>query len=318
LRQRERTRLSSEFLSVFLQSALDYGLKSKLTLENQVVARGLIADEEVFDVDNASDEIIRGHLNIEIDNELDLQKIFDSFIRKNLEPFHPEERSVGRLKEAIYGFFAVSFVLEYASDQVQIINSALSKANVQHFVNVIDDSKARYLELVSTREKELVVVENWNVPETINYTGDEVGHQVAQSVMLPFYSSTKFKTELAFIALLEKSDKVKWWFKNGERDATYFAIPYVENGEQKPFYVDFVVQLEDGRIALFDTKRGQTVKTSKEKSDGLQEYISQDSNLFGGIVDNTKEDFTGRWMYFAGGSSALQEGDFSNWTLLDI
>jgi hypothetical protein len=44
-------------------------------------------------------------------------------------------------------------------------------------------------------------------------------------------------------------------FKNGEGDATFFAVPY-DNGEKKPFYVDFIVQLKDGRIGLFDTKAG--------------------------------------------------------------
>ena len=106
--------------------------------------------------------------------------------------------------------------------------------------------------------------------------------------MMPFYSATKFKTELAFIKFLEDTSTVEWWFKNGERDATFFAIPYIENGESKPFYVDFVIKLKSGEIGLLDTKRGQTVKTSVEISDGLQQYISKNKGTFGGIIDNTK------------------------------
>jgi type III restriction enzyme len=318
LRQRERTRLNSEFVGVFLRAALDYDLKSKLKMENQKVERGLIADAEIFDVDSNKNSTFVGKLQVNVDNELDLQKIFDSFIRKNLEPFHPEDRSVGRLKEAIYGFFATSFVLEYASDQVEIINIALSKSNAGHFTNVIDAAKATYIELVSTREKELVTVTGWNVPETLNFTGEESSYEMVLSAMLPFYSSSKFKTELAFISYLESSQRVKWWFKNGERDSTYFAIPYVENDQPKPFYVDFIVQLKDGRIGLLDTKRGQTVKTSKEKVDGLRKYLSKNLTTFGGIVDNTKVDFSGRWMFFEGDSTELKEGDFSNWTLLEL
>jgi type III restriction enzyme len=262
--------------------------------------------------------VFKSEYEIAIRNELDLQKLFDSFIRQNLEPFHPEDRSIGRLKESIYGFFAVSFDMEYASDQGKIVNIAMSSDNSKHFINVIDKAKENYMALVETRQKELVEVSDWNVPESLNYTASESLIAAEQSVMLPFYSATKFKTELAFIKFLEESTTVEWWFKNGERDATFFAIPYVENEESKPFYVDFVVKLKSGEIGLLDTKRGQTVKTSVEKSDGLQKYIANNTGTFGGIIDNTKEDFTGRWMVYKGSSGDLHADDFTNWYLLEL
>ena len=43
--------------------------------------------------------------------------------------------------------------------------------------------------------------------------------------------------EVSFIAYLEKSKQVKWWFKNGKQDGSYFAVPYIENGAEKSFYV---------------------------------------------------------------------------------
>ena len=318
LRQRERTRLNSEFISIFLREADDYELKSKIKLENQSVERGLISDSTITNIDALGNTVIKSEYEIAIRNELDLQKLFDSFIRQNLEPFHPEDRSIGRLKESIYGFFAVSFDMEYASDQGKIVNIAMSPDNSKHFINVIDKAKEDYIALVETRQKELVEVSDWNVPESLNYTANESLIAAEQSVMLPFYSATKFKTELAFIKFLEESTTVEWWFKNGERDATFFAIPYVENEESKPFYVDFVVKLKSGEIGLLDTKRGQTVKTSVEKSDGLQKYIANNTGTFGGIIDNTKEDFTGRWVVYKGSSGDLHADDFTNWDLLEL
>lgn len=318
LRQRERTRLNSEFISIFLSAAEAYGLKSKIKLENQSVERGLISDASITNIDELGNTVITSDYEIAIRNEVDLQKLFDSYIRQNLEPFHPEDRSIGRLKEAIYGFFAVSFDIEYASDQSKIINIAMSAENSKHFANVIDKAKEEYIALVETRQKELVEVSDWNVPESLNFTANESLVTAAQSVMMPFYSATKFKTELSFIRFLEQSSNVEWWFKNGERDATFFAIPYTENGEAKPFYVDFVVKLNSGDIGLLDTKRGQTVKTSVEKSDGLQQYISKNKGTFGGIIDNTKEDFSGRWMVYKGSSEDLHADDFSNWELLEL
>ncbi len=318
LRQRERTRLNSEFISVFHKTVEETKLKSKLKLENQTVQHGFISDLSIRNVDELGSTTISSDYEISIKNELDLQKLFDSFIRQNLEPFYPEERSIGRLKEAIYYFFKESYKMEYANDQSKIINIVMSEQNYKHFVNSIDKAKSDYITLVETREKELVEIADWNVPEIINFTANETMHDAKQSVMIPFYSASKFKTEIAFIKYLEKSGEIEWWFKNGERDATFFAIPYIENSESKPFYVDFVVKLKSGQIGLLDTKRGQTIKTATEKSDGLQEYIAQNQGIFGGIVDNSKVDFSGRWMVYKDKGINLRADDFSNWDLLEF
>lgn len=318
LRQRERTRLSPDFIGVFLKTAIAYGLKDKIKIEGQTVERRLIADAAISNVDQMANSIITGSVDINVDNELDLQKLFDSFIRQNLAPFHPEERSIGRLKESIYGFFATTYDIEYASDQVEIINITMSAENSTYFVSTIDKAKADFVALVETRQKELVTVEDWNVPEALNFTSNESLFESTISAMLPFYSATKFKTELAFIKFAEAAENVEWWFKNGERDATFFAIPYIEDGEQKPFYVDFVLKMKSGEVYLLDPKRGQTVKTAHEKSDGLQQYCQENKSTFGGIIDNTKEDFSGRWMVYLGDSKDLKVDDFGNWTELAL
>ena len=137
--------------------------------------------------------------------------------------------------------------------------------------------------------------------------------------MLPFYCDNKWKTEKAFIKFLEKSDQIEWWFKNGDRDATFFAVPYIENGKNKPFYVDFIVKFKNGSIGLFDTKSGNTIKDAREKSDGLQEYIKKHKGLVGGIVANTDpREFKGRWMCYKKQGKDLNPDDFSNWELLEI
>ena len=83
--------------------------------------------------------------------------------------------------------------------------------------------------------------------------------------------------EVAFIEYLEKAKQVRWWFKNGKQDGSYFAVPYVENGQEKPFYLDFIVMLKDGRLGLFDTKGGIYAKTAKERAEGLTEYIAAEN-----------------------------------------
>ena len=114
---------------------------------------------------------------------------------------------------------------------------------------------------------------------------------------------------------------VEWWFKNGDRDATFFAVPY-ENGEQKPFYVDFIVKMEDGRVGLFDP-HGTFLSDFGPKSDGLRQYIQKENKkgkkLFGGIVVNTDQrNYRGRWVYFGKTSKDFKDNSFDNWADLNF
>ena len=142
-----------------------------------------------------------------------------------------------------------------------------------------------------------------------------------KSVFLPYYVDTKWKPEQAFIKFLDNSEGVVWWFKNGDRDATFFAVPYTEYGKEHPFYVDFIVQHRNGTIGLYDTKSGNTIKDAKEKSDGLLKYIDDNTQLklTGGIVTNSDQvNLDGRWVIYRDSSKNLNKDDLSNWETLDL
>ncbi len=319
LRQREKTRLSSQFTNIFLEEANKYNLKNKIEINDQKVEYSLISDYEAESADKLVDAEIRGDAKINAENETDLQKLYDFFIRNNLSPFYPEDRSIGRLKEAIYKFFEICLSMEYTEQFSEIINIVLSSKNSQHFINVIDSAKEKYISETQKREAELNRLESWEIPETLSLNGNFKELKVNLSVMKPFYYDFKWKTEESFIKFLEKSHKIEWWFKNGDRDATFFAVPYVENGVKKPFYIDFIVRFKSGEIGLFDTKSGNTIKDAREKSDGLQDYIKSKNNIFGGIVANTdSKNFSGRWMCYKGPGLNLNSDDFSNWDLLEL
>ena len=81
----------------------------------------------------------------EIINDDDLQRVFDYFIYQSLPPFFPEDRSVGRVKEAIYKFFKTSFNIDHNSFK-EIINICLSKDNRRHFEELINVSRISDLE----------------------------------------------------------------------------------------------------------------------------------------------------------------------------
>ncbi len=321
VRHREKSRLSLLFIKTFLKEAKRYGLRKKIDIKKQNVNLKLISDWKSEDIDSLAGEKIIGDKKI-IASEFDLQRLFDFFVRQNLTPFYPEDRSIGRVKESIYRFFEKEFRIKYEDRQEEIVRAVLSEKNISYFLNVIDRAKKIYLDEVSKRMPELGLDEKWNIPESIPVSGDYIKEDRKKSVLQPFYSDERWKTEKAFIEFLENSKKVEWWFKNGDRDATFFAVPY-SNGEKKPFYVDFIVKLKDGRIGLFDTKAGWTQKIAGPKMDGLYQYLKKESRrskkLFGGITTNTdQKKYQGRWVYFDQKSRKLKENNFNNWKSLEI
>lgn len=316
LRQREKTRLSPLFIQNFLDEAKKYELEKKIKTKDQVVEVNVISDYEAGSVDKMVDAKIQSSTKIDAQNEDDLQKLYDYFVRNNLSPFYPEERSIGRVKEAIYYFFQMRLGIQYTERFSEVINIVLSNNNLQHFINVIDLAKERYEHETKKRDPEIQKSDSWEVPELLNYGGSYRALDTKRSVLIPFYYDDKWKQEEAFIAFLEESERIDWWFKNGARDSTFFAVPYSQDDETNIFYVDFIVHFIDGRIGLFDP-HGTHLADFGHKSDGLQNYIKKQNkkgkNLVGGIAANSKKDYSGRWIYFTKNSKDFKKDKYDNW-----
>ena len=317
-RLRERTRLNPTFTRFFIEAADQYQLSSKIDLDKSDVNIDLISDYQASSVEDLSRNTVSGDLEVSIDNEADLQKMFDFFVRNQLAPFHPEVRSIGRVKESIYRYFDMAMGISYLDNFKLLVKVILNSSHSKHIANVIDIAKERYVESVSVRDAKLLRIDDWQVPESVNYPSTYEQLQTTKSVMDPFFSDGKWKSESAFISLLDSSDSVDWWFQNGERDATFFAVPYLEGGEEKPFYVDFIVLFKSGVLGLFDTKSGQTIETAKPKIDGLRAFIASVQKVEGGIVTNTNRDYSGRWVVFTRDSAELNLGDFNNWETIEF
>lgn len=322
-RHREQTRLSPLFTSLFLDKAKELKLADKIELKNQRVQPALISDWKAENIDVIAGEQVKASVHIDTATDRDLQRLFDFFIYRNLLPdFHPEDRSVGRLKESVYQFFDKELGMSKLDQFQKIINIVLSDKNKQHFEAAIDEAKRAYQSSTEKRDKELVESE-WNVPERVTFGDQYEEVEKAKSIMEPFFSNSRWQSEKSFIDFLEKkSNKVAWWFKNGERDATFFAVPYGPKDNQAPFYVDFVVLMKDGSIGLFDP-HGSHLADFTSKSNGLLSYLSKacksGHKLFGGIVANTDpRHHTGQWMVYKGDGKNVVEGDWKDWERLEL
>jgi type III restriction enzyme len=214
------------------------------------------------------------------------------FVRRAASPYAMIDSS-DRIKNAIYTFLRDKFGISKHSEEAQKV--VLGKDNIYLFDEALQLSKERYrLEVTESLKNGSLFLENenWEIPNIITYNEKYFPAISKKSVMQPFYLyNESSKPEKNFIKLLDASENVEWWYKNREDEPKYFSIGYTtEDGFKASFYVDFIVKFKDGRIGLFDTKRGSTAsdKYAKNKAEALQQYIYEENikgkNLFGGIV----------------------------------
>ncbi|PIQ68927.1 MAG: hypothetical protein COV91_01505 [Candidatus Taylorbacteria bacterium CG11_big_fil_rev_8_21_14_0_20_46_11] len=323
-RHREQTRLSSIFTALFLGEAQKYGLEKKIKTKNQRVHPAFISDWKTENIDEVAGEHIRANAQLtNTASDMDLQRLFDYFIRKSLAPeFHPEDRSIGHTKRAIYQFFKKQLGMEKADKFQDIISIVLSEDNQPYFKAVIDMAKLDHIQEAKKREEKLADG-LWKVPDRLPFDEEYTEIETKKSVMQPFFAKWGSDAEKRFVEFLDSPrNSVSWWFKNGDRDAIFFAVPYKKGNGLAPFYVDFVLMMKDGSIGLLDP-HGIHLADFADKSDGLHEYIDHlrenGRKVFGGIIANTNHrDYSGQWMLYEGVGANAKKDDWANWTRLEL
>jgi type III restriction enzyme len=315
-RQRERTRLSGEFVKIFNTLAYKNGLQKKVNPKPSNIVSPIIADGKIVDIDQSGEIEHKGTIDVTLD-ERELQERFDRFVIQNCTPYAPADSS-DRMKTAIYEFFKLHFKIAKYDPEVQRI--VLGKENVQLFVDTINLAKEEYKrEIVGklNEKRELTETPQWEVPIVISYNSRYQKEEQPLSVMKPFYTAKQSEPEKIFIDLLNNSSKVKWWYKNGETEIKYFAVLRNDN---LAFYPDFIIQFKDGSIGIFDTKSGRTAETSDAapRAEALQRYIKkqnrQGKKLFGGLAIY----INGTWRYNDNEKYEYNPNDLSSWKVLDL
>jgi len=315
-RQRERTRLSGEFGKFFMAIAKSNGLQQKVNRKPSKIISPIIADGKIVDIDKSGEIEHKGTINIAL-NEKELQEKFDKFIVQNCTPYAPADSS-DRMKTALYLFFNQEFGFAKYDPKVQAI--VLGKENVQLFIDIINLAKEKYKKEVVEKlaeKRELTETPEWEVPIVITYNSRYQQEEHPLSVMKPFYTAKQSEPEKLFIEFLNQSKKVKWWFKNGEGEIKYFAVL---RPDDQAFYPDFIIQLKDGTIAIFDTKSGRTAETgdAAPRAEALQKFIKKQNKsgkkLMGGIAIYVN----GTWRYNDNEKYEYNPKDLSKWKVLDL
>ncbi|KKQ23388.1 MAG: Type III restriction enzyme, res subunit [Parcubacteria group bacterium GW2011_GWA2_37_10] len=212
--------------------------------------------------------------------------------------FKNVKRSVPAVKTAIYTWFRKYLGSKTWPEEMILVQMVLAhNGNRKQFEEILASAIEAYK---AVREKEILkrVEESEQfydfeiAKESFfnQHTDERVEHE--KFVYEPCYlSASRLNPEKNFEKFLtENSDKIVWWWKNGENKQDYFGIKYeYPAGVIHTFYPDYLVQLTDGRIGIIETKDmgdrdgGNYTKAKAEK---LQEYIKEQKGkkLFGGIA----------------------------------
>ena len=141
----------------------------------------------------------------------------------------------------------------------------------------------------------------FEIPELDEFNENYTITRSPNNAMIQYFRKNNApNTEKLFEEMLNNSQQIEWWYKNGEKMERYFAVPYNYLDEHQKargaaFYPDYIIKYNDGRIGIYDTKSGRTAtnEATKQKADALQRFIREhsDLSLCGGIIDVRGDNF---------------------------
>ncbi|MFT4245346.1 MAG: DEAD/DEAH box helicase family protein [Micrococcaceae bacterium] len=271
-------------------------LKAKgIEIDADSLTSPIISDSTIENLDDIDQQNIK---TIEISEDpIMVKSLFDNYVLKSWIAPYGFVRSFSIMKTALYSWFSKAGFDDARSSELQrlIVCSEQNQRVLKYVVDRAKDdfNESRYKDI---REKREINETTFSIP-SIEFFPDEYQEVTTEKYVMQqrFIPSNRvWATESKFEEYLDASDKVDWWYKNGEKMEQYFGIYYVkkdeETGIEAPatFYPDYIVRFLDGHVGIFDTKSGSTAenKHAKAKSDALQRYIADNSelNLFGGLI----------------------------------
>lgn len=313
---------SVSFIPVFEKTACDYfGIsnnyamveenfkameKKGIDFETGALTHNMIADVDIEPPWDASVTLYGQSGRAREVSISDTKIYFRQIIKNHLGAFTNIKRSVPAVEQTIHVWFQKFLGVESCWTNEAYLKTQrvfMRPKNKRHFITVLSKAAAEYKEV---REKEVLEkIEKSEQHPTFNIKPEYLFNHDAyqemphpQSVLQPCYlEKTRSQPEKSFEKFLDAhADKIKWWWKNGKNSQDYFAIRYEYgdgDGVKMPhaFYPDYLVQLEDGRLAILETKDDtEKSRKTKAKSEELQRYIAKHNRsnkkveIFGGIV----------------------------------
>lgn len=251
----------------------------------------------------------------------EIDRVFISEIAKYVTTFesknNPADKLAGYLLETMADFFGI-----YDSDAKKVFLYHENRPKFDRLLHIALDKYAKLRDIKKRKAAARAMKKfEWSVPKERLY--DDETHHLAvgeNHALQPFIElNAASNPEKEFAEFLEQnSEYIDWWYKNGDRGRQHYAVEYTdEEGAKRPFYVDFVIRLKNGKIMLFDTKSpGSEPLTAHLKHNALNAYIVAENavgkNLLGGVI--VKEGMNWVWSRYTIDNTTDHDG----WTALDF
>jgi len=250
-----------------------------------------------FDGDMGATEVKNLERFAKTQSELDI--LFRQFCRNHVGAYAKVD-STPQMEIALKTFFEVYLgINEYQGVKIMLFENSQPR-----FVELIDRALEKHEILLQQKAATATkrVEENaWDVPPEKLYNDYFSEKAVDAHALIPFYENkSASRPEKNFSLFLEKhKEHIEWWYKNGDKNKEDFAVTYTDrNGITRGFYVDFVIKLKKGPIALFDTKTLDSDPEFVSKHNALYAYIQEQNakgrNLMGGVIVPKSD---GVWKY---------------------
>ncbi len=341
--------ITSSFTPVFEKTAnAFFGLKGNhaLFLQNrkQIEKKGIILNAKKYEEEIIADTKLQGKSFDELEGRItpealaklsiagnDLQAKFEQVIKNNLGSFRNVKRSVPDVKTAIYVWFRKYVGSKEWNEEILLIQSIfLHERNLKTFEKILSNSIEAYKEVKEAEVREKVEKSEqyyeFELPKEqfFNEHTDELVKSAKRYAFDPCYlDNDRSDPEKKFERFLnENADKIVWWWKNRENKQDYFGVRYEYEGGIYAFYPDYLVQLKNGRIGIFEVKDSadRDGKTwTKAKAEALQKWIinQRRKDISGGVVIERNRDWyvSSERKYDWG---KCERGDWGEWKNLDL
>jgi len=340
--------ITSSFTPTFEKSANEYfALKGDHALVNECIKKvekkGISLDIKRYEqeiiadtkLDSKSFDELQGKITPEAIRRLtiagnDLQAKFEQTIKNNLGSFKNVKRSIPAAKTAIYCWFEKYLGAQKWVEEVVLIQKIfLHNGNKEIFEKILSQAIEAYKGVkegeVREKVKESEKYYDFELPKELffNEHTDDPEKVKKYAYDSCYLSKNRSEPEKHFEKLLDdNSEKIVWWWKNGENRQDYFGVRYEYGGEIFTFYPDYLIQLQSGNLGIFEVKdvgdRDGKTKT-KAKAEALQKHLAKQKNkkVFGGVVIEKN----GEWIINSEkvyNWEKCESGDWGEWKKLKI
>lgn len=315
---------------IFIVDCIDKVEKKGVSVDIKNYEQEIIADTKI---EGKSFDDILGKISPEFTAKLavagnDIQVIFEQIIKENLGSFRNVKRSVPPVKTAIYSWFRKYLGSKKWNEEALFIQKIFLN-NEKIFKNILAEAIEKYKSVkedeVRERIKESEKYYDFELPKELffNEYTDELASAKEYAYDKCYLKTDRSEPEKKFEKFLNNnSEKITWWWKNEENRQDYFGVKYEYNGEILTFYPDYLVQFNDGKLGILETKdsgdRDGSGKT-KAKAEALQKNLLEQKNkkVFGGIVIERN----GEWIINSEKVydwKKYEKGDWSEWGILNL